>query len=244
MSQKSSVTTKSEGGMDLKQPVTITMDIPRGLNQEEVDAMEERMMLKLQEKMEKKLEDKSNDKIKELESARQKDAEKIKELEAQLAKLSTQSQAGEGSGLKWKEEDSPKKMSEIVAYTPEEKKTLELTGGEDYSDSIPAVHETGGTMVNGQNMRWCGLEGRYTGWWKGGNASGRGTWRSRNGKWRLDAVWKEGALHGAGRSMFLDYGLYQGTWKNNAAAEDNSVKQCFKSKEQKNSRWLKQGEYS
>ena len=93
----------------------------------------------------------------------------------------------------------------------------------DYSDAIPLVHEDGAQFVCDKDMEFLGLKGKYTGWWQGEMANGRGTWRDKDGLPRIDAVWKDGCLNGRGRKMF-NADLYEGTWSNNGPAEDKSVK--------------------
>ena len=107
------------------------------------------------------------------------------------------------------------KMKDIVPYTPNEKKTIEKTVGVDITNNIPPVHVAYASFVVEEAMTrgfvdLGDVEGKYTGWWLGGSADGRGTWRSNNGKRRFDAIWKNGVPHGTGRCIVSESdGYYQ-----------------------------------
>ena len=100
------------------------------------------------------------------------------------------------------------KMKDIVPYTPNEKRVIEKTVGVDTTDNIPPVHDAYASFVveEAMKVRIGGdeIEGKYTGWWLGGKADGRGTWRSNDGKERYDTIWKNGVRHGTGRTVFSE----------------------------------------
>ena len=116
-------------------------------------------------------------------------------------------------------------MKEIVPYTDDEKKVIDGTVKEDVSDSIFPVRNPAATFVVAQAMKLDDDEGWYTGWWFGGKADGRGTWRRKDGKTRFDATWKNGVEHGTGRWMRSEtegiYGeaIQEGKYENGSYAD-------------------------
>ena len=134
-------------------------------------------------------------------------------------------------------------MKDIVPYTKDEKDLLEKTVGVDITDTIPNARDHVAQFVVAKDMTWCGLDGKYTGWWKGGTANGRGTWRMKSGWWRIDAVWMNGYMHGTGRKMLLiGNELLEGKWNNDRAEENGSVKVYAKQTGKKIVRTLSKGE--
>lgn len=136
-------------------------------------------------------------------------------------------------------------MRKFVPYTEKEKEVIMKSVGVDSSDSVGAIHDEDAVFVVNREMRWLlGDNGKYTGWWKRGTANGRGTWREEGGNTRVDAVWRDGTMHGWGRNMWLDWGvLFEGIWEEGKAAEDGSVLKYTKATGTEVSHHLKKGEW-
>lgn len=163
-------------------------------------------------------------------------AEKARDVPNDLSSLfMKKTQSAEATGSKIKAQEAPKrdiihpqdqmKMKDIVPYSPEEKDLLEKTVGVDYSDTIPPTHDRDAQFVVEKDASWCGNYGKYTGWSKKARANGRGTWREKDGKWRIDSIWVDGRMYGPGRKM--DFGrnrVLEGTWWENKAPEDSNIK--------------------
>ena len=62
----------------------------------------------------------------------------------------------------------------------------------------------------------------YTGWVVNSQPNGRGSWVDRDGKVRIDGLWKDGKLHGLGRIVYLSMSpqeAWQGFFECNNATE-------------------------
>ena len=138
------------------------------------------------------------DEINELKKEVETQSEKIKSLEQ---KLQGQGQSGSSSGTPAEGVEELRRLvyfillrMPMLPYRTIEEELLKKVVKKDWSELVKKERVDGSGFVIDQPMKFGDDEGKYTGWWKDGEANGRGTWVQSDGSCRYDAYWLNDVL--------------------------------------------------